>query len=438
MNLNYEAIEKVANRDYIRKNFKTSSKVAYWISYKEISVREGFNEREDYSEIEELAVSIFEHGLLEPFVLDVLPTGLNYIVEGHRRHRAISLLISEGKVKEDAVFQFFHTASDVTELSRKAGQIISNNFQKKFNTIEMSKVAWSIKNDFSEQPKSHEEVAKTLALSRQTIDNLIAIHEAPDDIRNEIRLGTLSINKALELIRSQRKLKKQTDAAEEKSHETGMYVSGTKDELAGEMKELKELEETPIPKEETEEEKSQRELREQTKRQQAREQLLEVSDEINVSSGTLEQHIGKKLSADVLATWVDNFLDEDTGELIPVDRKKVVVYKGNILTEEIAADILAEKVDTIFVYKKGKEPIAESFITEPIAQKEKDKYDLGRPEIAQVQNVIKLLDRLDMLTQKFGIPDGSKKDVADIVKWCHKDLEELRTWIHSNKKQNKK
>ena len=444
MNLNYEEIKTVANRKYIRENFKQSGKVAYWIPLKDISIREGFNNREDYGDIEEFAELLMEGYdekenklyLITPLDLDVLPNGVNYIFRGHRRHKALTFNVSKWLINENTSVQFYPTASEVTEYDRKTDQVKSNS-QKVFTLIETAKTVWEAKNNYSETPLSHEQVAKDLKLSRQTVDNYIAIYEASDFIRNEIRVGAMSMNKALEFIRNQRKLSKQTDKAEENSLQSGMYVSGTKDELAGELKELAELENTPIPEEETEEEKSQRELREQTKRQQAREQLLEVSDEINVSSGTLEQHIGKKLSADVLATWVDNFLDEDTGELIPVDRKKVVVYKGNILTEEIAADILAEKVDTIFVYKKGKEPIAESVITVEPGQKEKSRYDNNRLEIQQIQNCIGLADRLETIINKLDVPEGTKKDVSDIVSWLQKDLQEAREYIHKNNRVNK-
>ena len=262
MHLNYEEIKTVANRKYIRENFKQSGKVAYWIPLKDISIREGFNNREDYGDIEEFAELLMEGYdekenklyLITPLDLDVLPNGVNYIFRGHRRHKALTFNVSKWLINENTSVQFYPTASEVTEYDRKTDQVTSNS-QTVFTLIETAKTVWEAKNNYSETPLSHEQVAKDLKLSRQTVDNYIAIYEASDFIRNEIRVGAMSMNKALEFIRNQRKLSKQTDKAEENSLQSGMYVSGTKDELAGELKELAELENTPIPEEETEEEK---------------------------------------------------------------------------------------------------------------------------------------------------------------------------------------
>lgn len=63
------------------------------------------------------------------------------------------------------------------------------------------------------------------------------------------------------------------------------------------------------------------------------------------------------------------------------------------------------------------------------------KYDESREEIKQVQNIIKLADKMEAIVTKLDIPEGSKKDVSDIVKWMQKDLSDLRTWVHKNKKR---
>jgi ParB-like chromosome segregation protein Spo0J len=444
LSLNYEEIKKVANRDYLRNNkekFKISGKVAYWIALKDISVRGGFNDREDYHDVPGLADSIFEHGLNTPFDLDILPDGRNFIYRGHRRYKALQLLLEQKRIDENYQVLFFPTSLDETELNRKADQIISNNFQKSFNPLEMAKVVWNLKNNFSAKPKPNEEIAKLLALSRQTIDNLIIIHEAPAEIRNEIKVGNMSMHKALDFIRNQRRIEKQLDQKEIEAGQTSMYISQSKDELAGELKELEDLENTPDPEEISEEEAEQlamqRKVQDEAREAKELEHLLSISDEVKVSQETLMQHFDKKLSYDVFKVWDEDFIDEDSGEVVNIVKKNRIVTKNTVLTEEVAKVIVEAGVETILLYRKGCEPIAPSVITEPVAEKEKDKYDNSRPEIVQVQNVIKLLDKLDMITQKFDIPDGSKKDVADIVKWCQKDLDELRTWVHKNKKQNK-
>lgn len=74
------------------------------------------------------------------------------------------------------------------------------------------------------------------------------------------------------------------------------------------------------------------------------------------------------------------------------------------------------------------------------SKKENDgtvKYDMDREEIVFCQNVIKNLDRLESIVTKLDVPDGSKKDVGDLVRWIQKDMDAIRLWVHKNKKQNK-
>lgn len=93
LTLPYEEITKLANRDYLRKNFTISGRVAYKIQFGKIEERDNFNKRKVYDEIEELAQSILINGLKEPLVLDILHDGRAIVEQGHRRRRAIQLLI---------------------------------------------------------------------------------------------------------------------------------------------------------------------------------------------------------------------------------------------------------------------------------------------------------------------------------------------------------
>ena len=134
-------------------------------------------------------------------------------------------------------------------------------------------------------------------------------------------------------------------------------------------------------------------------------------------------------------------MDEDTGNVVTIDRHETLVPKGEVITEEIVEQLKDWKglgIDTIFVYKKGMEPVAASVITEPVAQKEKDRFDNSRPEIKQINNCIGLADRLEAIVNKLDVPDGTKKDVTDIVKWMQFDLSECREYIHKHKDQNKR
>ena len=434
LNLPYLQITEVVNRKYLRDNFKQTGRASYYIEFSKIKIRDGFNKRVVYEDIPELAESILIHGLKDPFVLDILPNGDAYIEEGHRRHKAISLLIEKKKWHPEALIEFFSNKSEVTELDRMINQYTSNNNKKKLKPFEAAAVAYEAKFNFSEKPKSNEEIAELLGVSRQQVDNYISIASASDELKNQMVVADMTLTECLAIIKGIKKLKSQTDKVEEDSHKnTAPPTPLPKDMLAGELKELEELEK------ETDEERDLRLLREKTKADQEHEQLMEVSDEIKVKK--LSEHIGSKLSAPARRTWTEDFMDEDTGNVVTIDRHETLVPKGEVITEDIVEQLKDWKglgIDTIFVYKKGMEPVAASVITEPVAQKEKDRFDNSRPEIKQINNCIGLADRLEAIVNKLDVPDGTKKDVTDIVKWMQFDLSECREYIHKHKDQNKR
>lgn len=440
LTLPYFEIKEVVNRKYLRDNFKQSGRASYYIEFSKIKVRDGFNKRVVYEDIPELAESIFIHGLKEPLTLDILPTGEAFIEMGHRRHKAMQLLIDKKKEgwTGETMVEFFSNKNEVTELERMVNQYTSNNTKKKLKPFEAALVAYEAKFNFSEKPKSNEEIAELMGVSRQQVDNYIAIASAPDELLYQMEKGDMNLTDCLALLKNKKKLDKQTNDAEEASHKnSGAAAPLPEDPIKDELAELKELEETPIPEEETEEEKQQRLLREQTKREE-HEQLMEVSDEVKVKK--IKEHIGRKLSAPAVRTWTEDFVDEDNGEAVTVDRNEILVPKGEVITEEIVEQLKDWKetgIDTIFVYKKGMEPVAASVITEPVAQKEKGKYDESRPEVAQVQNIIKIADKIEAVVNKLDCPDQTKLDLANYVKWLQKDAADLREWVHTNKKQNK-
>jgi len=427
LTLPYFEIEKIANRDYLRKNFTVSGRVAYKIPFGKIEERDNFNKRKVYEDIEELAQSILINGLKEPFVLDILPDGRAIVEQGHRRKRAIQLLIDRKEIywNSKTEVEFFPNKSEVTEMHRIINQLTSNNLKKKLKPFEAAEVAHDIKYNFSVKPKSNEEVAELMGISRQMVDYYILISAADDLLKNEMLTADMNLTECVALVKNKKKVEKQADKAEEDSHKSSAAATPPpKDELAGDIKDMEKLQE-PTPEE----------LEEQA--EQDLEELLKVSDQIKVRAETIRQHMDRKLSADVIKDWVHDFTNAQ-GEPESKDMSTTIISKGVVISEDVVSLLLdTEGIDTIFVYKKGMEPVAASVITEPVAEKEKDKYDSDRPEIAQIQNIIKLADKIEAVVNKLDCPDQTKLDLGNYVKWLQKDAAEVREWIHKNKKQNK-
>lgn len=420
LQLPYQEITTVANRSYLRENFKQSARTSYYIYFNLIKERDGFNSRIIYEDIPELADEIFAEGLREPFVLDILPDGTAYIEEGYRRWRAISLLVEQGRWKENTLVEFYPNKAEMTELKRMANQFISNNKRnkKKLKPVEQAKVAWNVKNLYTAEPMSHEKVAEVMLCSRQTIDNLIRIAEADDRLRQEMITADLNITECLSLLKSKKTGDAITDKAEEQSHVTGTAIPPPpKDELAGDLAELKELQQ------ETPEEAEKRIAAEL-------EELLKISDEIKVSK--LKLHKDRKLAADAFKITSTPFVDEDSGETVDVEHKEVIAEQGTVLDETIIEDIQNAGVKTVFVYKPGCEPVAKSVITVEPEKKAKDKYDEKRPEIKNCNKAIQLIDKIEAIVTKLDVPEDVKKDLAYNVHWAVVNMQEAREWIHKN------
>jgi len=79
--------------------------------------------------------------------------------------------------------------------------------------------------------------------------------------------------------------------------------------------------------------------------------IFGLADEIKVTKKTLKDNLGRKFAAKVLHTRTEEFVDEDTGEVIPLERTETIVDRGVELTEEIIDKILGFEVKTILLQK---------------------------------------------------------------------------------------
>ena len=79
--------------------------------------------------------------------------------------------------------------------------------------------------------------------------------------------------------------------------------------------------------------------------------IFDLADEVAVSRETLEANKGRKLAAKVLKTWIEDFEDEDTGEVIPIERTVPIVERDQILDDETIDSILGTDVKNILLQK---------------------------------------------------------------------------------------
>ncbi len=81
--------------------------------------------------------------------------------------------------------------------------------------------------------------------------------------------------------------------------------------------------------------------------------IFDLADEIKVNKANLKKCVGRKLAARVLKSWVEDFVDEDTGEVVSIERNEIIVDRENVLTEAQIDDIIESGVKTILLHKES-------------------------------------------------------------------------------------
>jgi len=81
-------------------------------------------------------------------------------------------------------------------------------------------------------------------------------------------------------------------------------------------------------------------------------ELFGMADEIKADKKSLANQVGRKLAARVLRTWVEDFVDEDTGEVVSIERNEIVMERDTVLDEAAIATIVEMDVKSVFIQKE--------------------------------------------------------------------------------------
>ena len=81
-------------------------------------------------------------------------------------------------------------------------------------------------------------------------------------------------------------------------------------------------------------------------------ELFGMADEVSGNRKDLEKYVGRRLAARVLRSWVEDFVDEDTGEVVSIERNEVVLERDSVLDEEAIETIADMDIKSIFVQKE--------------------------------------------------------------------------------------
>jgi len=83
--------------------------------------------------------------------------------------------------------------------------------------------------------------------------------------------------------------------------------------------------------------------------------IFDLADEVRVSKAGLKRVLGRKLVARVLKTWFEDFVDEDTGEVVSIERNEVLLDRDVVLEKEHVDVIMEAEVKTILLHKENAE-----------------------------------------------------------------------------------
>ena len=113
--------------------------------------------------------------------------------------------------------------------------------------------------------------------------------------------------------------------------------------------------------------------------------IFDLADEVKVTKTNLKKAVGRKLAARVLSTWVEDFVDEDTGEVVSIERNSVVVDRETVLEESHIDAIIESGAKTIILHKDNPSGVDFSIIYNTLQK------DTCNSEVDAVRYIYRLL-----------------------------------------------
>lgn len=82
-------------------------------------------------------------------------------------------------------------------------------------------------------------------------------------------------------------------------------------------------------------------------------QIFDLAEEVKVSKATLTKVVGQRLAARVLKSWIEDFVDEDTGEVVSIERNEVILDRETVIEKDHIDLIIDSGVKSILVHKES-------------------------------------------------------------------------------------
>ncbi|WPP52524.1 DNA-directed RNA polymerase subunit beta [Catalinimonas niigatensis] len=125
--------------------------------------------------------------------------------------------------------------------------------------------------------------------------------------------------------------------------------------------------------------------------------LFGLSEEVKAEESSLKQYVGRKLAARVLRTWTEDFVDEDTGEVVSIDRNEVLLERDSILSEEDIDTIVESGTESIILHREDVNITDYSIIYNTL---QKDNSNSEKEAVEQIYRQLRNTDAPDEQTAR--------------------------------------
>ena len=139
-------------------------------------------------------------------------------------------------------------------------------------------------------------------------------------------------------------------------------------------------------------------------------EIFDLAEEVKANKTNLKKVLGRKLAARVLKSWMEDFVDEDTGEVTSIERNEVIIERETILEQEHIDEILESGIASILLHKETDNTIDYSIIYNTLQK------DPSNSEIDAIRHIYRLLRSAEPAD------DSSARDVINNLFFSEKKI----------------
>ncbi len=143
-------------------------------------------------------------------------------------------------------------------------------------------------------------------------------------------------------------------------------------------------------------------------------EIFDLAEEIKVSKANLKKFYGRKLAARVLNTWHEDFVDEDTGEVVSIERNEIVLDRDTEIDKDNIKEIIECGVKTVLIHKEiteqGEYAIIHNTLQKDPTNSEKEAVEhiyrqLRNAEPPDEETARGIIDKLFFSDQRYNLGD---------------------------------